>query len=486
MRAEQADTQIEHVGEELRSHMDWIKPALLGSARRCSPTSSGTAPRPGVAPEAYERGARSRFHRSLARTPPAGLRAPLLRRGAGWEARMAAPTRRAARERRASGLRGLVPGRRLRRARRAQRGRRRARSPQRARRGRRAAPAPAPAALYRLLEGEPGARRCRARASRSGSPRRGRRLARRRRAGEPGLAALLGDGMDARAREPLAAPARARARRPSSALLGREVPRRREPARGCRAGWSARTHRAREALWSAVRPRRRSATLASLVATGVRVEFTTGKRRAAPPRAWAPSTPTRSFPTEDTRSPNDDEPRPSSRHSSSRASSSRPTGASAAARRRCAARRSRASPATAPRVMGTSHRQKPVAALVGGCARGLRELFALPDGYEVALGNGGATAFWDAAAFGLVARARAAPRLRRVLREVREPSRRARRSSPTRDRAPPSPGDAPDPAGVGRPPPRRRRRARVGPQRDLDRGDGRRAPARGRGRRAGR
>ena len=53
-------------------------------------------------------------------------------------------------------------------------------------------------------------------------------------------------------------------------------------------------------------------------------------------------------------------------------------------------------------VMGTSHRQKPVKALVGRIRAGLRDLFALPDGYEVALGNGGATAFWDAAAFGLV------------------------------------------------------------------------------------
>ena len=53
-------------------------------------------------------------------------------------------------------------------------------------------------------------------------------------------------------------------------------------------------------------------------------------------------------------------------------------------------------------VMGTSHRQKPVKALVGRIRAGLRDLFSLPDGYEVALGNGGATAFWDAAAFGLV------------------------------------------------------------------------------------
>jgi phosphoserine aminotransferase len=53
-------------------------------------------------------------------------------------------------------------------------------------------------------------------------------------------------------------------------------------------------------------------------------------------------------------------------------------------------------------VMGTSHRQKPVRELVGRIRAGLRELFALPDGYEVALGNGGTTAFWDAAACCLV------------------------------------------------------------------------------------
>ena len=53
-------------------------------------------------------------------------------------------------------------------------------------------------------------------------------------------------------------------------------------------------------------------------------------------------------------------------------------------------------------LMGTSHRQKPVKALVGRVRSGLSELFSLPDGYEVVLGNGGSTAFWDAAAFGLV------------------------------------------------------------------------------------
>jgi phosphoserine aminotransferase len=53
-------------------------------------------------------------------------------------------------------------------------------------------------------------------------------------------------------------------------------------------------------------------------------------------------------------------------------------------------------------VMGTSHRQKPVKQLVAQVRAGLRELFALPDGYEIALGNGGATAFWDAATCCLV------------------------------------------------------------------------------------
>ena len=55
-------------------------------------------------------------------------------------------------------------------------------------------------------------------------------------------------------------------------------------------------------------------------------------------------------------------------------------------------------------LMGTSHRQAPVKQLVGQVRSGLRELFSLPDGYEVVLGNGGTTAFWDAAACGLVRR----------------------------------------------------------------------------------
>jgi phosphoserine aminotransferase len=54
------------------------------------------------------------------------------------------------------------------------------------------------------------------------------------------------------------------------------------------------------------------------------------------------------------------------------------------------------------KLMGTSHRQKPVRDLVGRVRGGLADLFGAPDGYEVALGNGGTTAFWDAAAAWLV------------------------------------------------------------------------------------
>jgi phosphoserine aminotransferase len=57
---------------------------------------------------------------------------------------------------------------------------------------------------------------------------------------------------------------------------------------------------------------------------------------------------------------------------------------------------------TGASVMGTSHRQAPVKSVVGRIRAGLGELFSLPEGYEVVLGNGGTTAFWDAAALGLV------------------------------------------------------------------------------------
>ncbi|APX31568.1 phosphoserine aminotransferase [Brachybacterium sp. P6-10-X1] len=55
-------------------------------------------------------------------------------------------------------------------------------------------------------------------------------------------------------------------------------------------------------------------------------------------------------------------------------------------------------------VLGTSHRQAPVKQLVARIRAGLRELFSLPEGYEVVLGNGGSTAFWDVAALELIER----------------------------------------------------------------------------------
>jgi phosphoserine aminotransferase len=54
------------------------------------------------------------------------------------------------------------------------------------------------------------------------------------------------------------------------------------------------------------------------------------------------------------------------------------------------------------KLLGTSHRQAPVKNLVKSVQEGLGELFSIPEGYEVVLGNGGSTAFWDAAAFGLI------------------------------------------------------------------------------------
>jgi phosphoserine aminotransferase len=58
--------------------------------------------------------------------------------------------------------------------------------------------------------------------------------------------------------------------------------------------------------------------------------------------------------------------------------------------------------AAGQRLLGTSHRQPPVRGVVQRVREGLAQLFALPEDYLVVLGNGGTTAFWDAAAFGLV------------------------------------------------------------------------------------
>jgi phosphoserine aminotransferase len=60
--------------------------------------------------------------------------------------------------------------------------------------------------------------------------------------------------------------------------------------------------------------------------------------------------------------------------------------------------------ATGTSYMGTSHRRPTVRSMVGRIRAGLASMFSLPEGYEVVLGNGGTTVFWDAAAFGLIER----------------------------------------------------------------------------------
>ncbi|MFI5005168.1 MAG: phosphoserine transaminase [Solirubrobacterales bacterium] len=99
-------------------------------------------------------------------------------------------------------------------------------------------------------------------------------------------------------------------------------------------------------------------------------------------------------------------------------------------------------------LMGTSHRQKPVKALVGEIRSGLRDLFSLPDGYEVALGNGGATAFWDAAACGLIERRSLHLTYGEFSAKFAQVSREAPfLEEPAALQA--EPGDAPDPARAG-------------------------------------
>ena len=117
--------------------------------------------------------------------------------------------------------------------------------------------------------------------------------------------------------------------------------------------------------------------------------------------------------------------------------------------------------ATGDRLMGTSHRQAPVKKTVGRVREGVPDLFQLPEGYEVVLGNGGSTAFWDIAA--RPDREEPAPDLRRVLLQVREGGQAgplARRPERHRHRARLAPGGG-----------RRggRRRLRPGAQRDLHR-----------------
>jgi phosphoserine aminotransferase len=99
-------------------------------------------------------------------------------------------------------------------------------------------------------------------------------------------------------------------------------------------------------------------------------------------------------------------------------------------------------------VMGTSHRQAPVRGVVHRVRTGLRDLFALPEGYEVALGNGGTTAFWDALAFGMV-RQRA---LHLVFGEFSGKFAKVTQAAPFLDDSivlEADPGDAPEPRSDG-------------------------------------
>ena len=129
--------------------------------------------------------------------------------------------------------------------------------------------------------------------------------------------------------------------------------------------------------------------------------------------------------------------------------------------------------ATGSSLMGTSHRQAPVRQVVGRVRDGLAAFFSMPADYEVVLGNGGATAFWDVATYGLIREKSQHLSFGEFSVEVRLGRRgRAVARRPVGDRQRPRHA-----AGRGRR--GRRRRLRLGAQRDLDRGDGAgRAPGR--------
>ena len=129
---------------------------------------------------------------------------------------------------------------------------------------------------------------------------------------------------------------------------------------------------------------------------------------------------------------------------------------------------------TGASLLGTSHRQKPVKQLVGRVRAGLRELFELPGDYEVVLGNGGTTAFWDAATCCLV-RERA---LHLSYGEFSSKFAACTRACAVPSRADCDRGGGRRRAGAGLRPVRGR--DRVGAQRDLDRSDGS-GPPTGRG-----
>src|ERR1700710_2414087 len=134
-------------------------------------------------------------------------------------------------------------------------------------------------------------------------------------------------------------------------------------------------------------------------------------------------------------------------------------------------------------LIGTSHRQKPVRDLVGRVRSGLAELFSLPDGYEVALGNGGTTAFWDAATAWIV-RERA---LHLTYGEFSAKFAKATAGAPFLGDpiiVKAEPGDAPAPTADPAAPPPPRHNARAPQRAPAGRQGPRRAPRR-RGRRPG-
>ena len=145
----------------------------------------------------------------------------------------------------------------------------------------------------------------------------------------------------------------------------------------------------------------------------------------------------------------------------------RATAASAPARARSGSRRSTRWPRPGRRTWARRTGRRRSERVVGRVRDGLAELFSLPDGYEVVLGNGGATAFWDVAAFGLIRRS-AASTWRSASSRPSSPPRSSGApflDEPDRDHV--RARHAPGRRGRGR-----RRRLRLAAQRDVDRRDG--------------
>ncbi len=315
--------------------------------------------------------------------------------------------------------------------------------------------APAPAASTRCSRASRRRRAGRRQRGGLGDSRRSRRP--QRRAG-CGLAELLGDGMERASARASGGASSCSARRPSSACWGPSS--RRACARaGCRAAGARASSRASRS-WSASE---RAAAVRYTRAASSRLALgwssPPGSGEQPPPRAWAPSTsiddprgpkergaPMTTSPTTEQQTLRDP-----------RRAEAAPTAASAAGPRRCAREALARLAGDGAALMGTSHRQKPVQGARRRDPRRLRELFcaarrlrgrARQRRRDRVLGRGRVRAG---------ARARAAPDLRRVLAEVRDRHRAARRSSPTRIVSPPIPATRPT-----------RRRRRAGADGDAD------------------